>query len=102
MKKYYRNIFIYVNYDLPLRKQYNFYLLMSKLMKYKILELKKDKGVTFIKLATICQVTERQMINWCKIEEDSFTSIPSDKLRLLSNFFGCTMEQLFTNKLVTV
>jgi hypothetical protein len=51
MKNNYKNIFLYVNYSLPLRKQYNFYLPMSKQLKYKILEINTatelEKGMKF-------------------------------------------------------
>jgi hypothetical protein len=69
---------------------------MSKQLKYKILDLKKDHALTFIKLATICQVTERQIINWCNIPTDHYSSIPSDKLRLLSEYFNISMEEMYT------
>jgi transcriptional regulator with XRE-family HTH domain len=74
---------------------------MSNALKYRLLELKTANKFTFKELATKCQVTERSIMNWCEITIDSYQSIPSDKLRILSEIFQITMEDMYHQDLVT-
>lgn len=71
---------------------------MSKHLKFRILELKKLHGVTFLSIATKCQVTERQVLNWANIPMNAGSSIPSDKLILLAEFFGVELMEMYTVK----
>jgi hypothetical protein len=71
---------------------------MNKQLKYRILEFKELNQLTFRSIATFCQVTERQVVNWSQIEIDSHTSIAGDSLRLLSQMFSCPMEELHTKE----
>jgi hypothetical protein len=70
---------------------------MSKLLKYKILEFKKLHKLTFKVIATKCQVTERNVMNWATMPVSSAGSIPSDKLKILADLFDVSMEEMYSN-----
>lgn len=74
---------------------------MSNILKYRLLELKKNNGDTIRSLATKCQVTEMGMRKWLFMKADNLGSIPSDKLKILADHYGCQMEDLYTKELIT-
>ena len=69
---------------------------MSKQLKYRIVELKEKQKLTFRSIATFCQVTERQVLNWSNIEIEDNISISADKLRMLAKLFHLSMEEMYT------
>lgn len=80
---YHQQIFIYI---------------MSNILKYRLLELKKNNGDTIRNLATKCQVTEMGMRNWLFMKKSSTASIPSDKLKILADHYGISMEDMYTKE----
>jgi len=83
------------------RKQIFIYI-MSNILKYRLLELKKNNKDTIRNLATKCQVTEMGMRKWIFMPINHQGSIPSDKLKILADHFGLTMEELYTeSELIT-
>jgi len=69
---------------------------MSKLLKYKILQLKNEKGISMMDIATKCQVNLKTAYNWANIEKNSEQKMPADELKILAELFGVTMEDMFT------
>jgi len=69
---------------------------MSKQLKYRIVELKEKQKLTYRSIATFCQVTERQVLNWSNIEIEDNISISADKLRMLAKLFHISMEEMYT------
>ena len=69
---------------------------MSKILKYRILDLKKKNGDTIKSLATKCQVTEMGMRLWIYMSYSNTGSIPSDKLKIIADHYGISMEEMYT------
>lgn len=71
---------------------------MSNILKYRLLELKKNNGDTIRNLATKCQVTEMGMRKWLFMPQKHPGSIPSDKLKILADHYGLCMEEMYTHE----
>ena len=69
---------------------------MSNILKYRILELKNKNGDTIKSLATKCQVTEMGMRLWMYMPISHLGSIPSDKLKIIADHYGISMNEMYT------
>ena len=63
--------------------------------KYKIKELCKDKKISYDYIAKACNVTYNTVYLWSNIDVESDTSIPSDKLILLSHILEVSVTDLY-------
>jgi transcriptional regulator with XRE-family HTH domain len=70
---------------------------MSNILKYRIKDLRKEKKVTVISLATKCQVSEKTIRDWELISQNEEKSIPSDKLVIISISLNTPFIDLYTN-----
>jgi len=52
--------------------------------------------ITYMDIATKCQVHLMTVYKWVKIDENDTTSIPSDSLKKIAEIFNVTMEELYT------
>jgi hypothetical protein len=82
--------------NIPLQRKQIFISLMSNILKYRILELKKKNGDTIKSLATKCQVTEMGMRLWMYMPISNTGSIPSDKLKIIADHYGISMNEMYT------
>lgn len=72
---------------------------MSYILKYRLKELRKEKGIKMVTLLTLCQVTEMTIRRWEVIAINEDYSIPSDQLKKIADFFGLSMEDMYTENL---
>lgn len=54
-------------------------------------EIRKENGITQVQLAELMDVGQSTICGW----EKGSVNIPSDKLPLLADLFGCTIDALF-------
>ena len=57
----------------------------------KLKEFRKANGITQVQLAELMGVGQSTICGW----ERGSVSIPSDKLPLLADWFGCTIDALY-------
>lgn len=69
---------------------------MSNLLKYRIVELLQARGISAMELASLCKVHVQSIYKWSNIKQYEEHSIPADKLRIISNKFGVSMEEMYT------
>lgn len=75
---------------------------MSYILKYRIKQLRKEKCIRVVTLATKCQVTEKTIRDWEMISKNDGKSIPSDMLMIISKCLDMSMEEMYTeNELIT-
>lgn len=69
---------------------------MSKLNKYRILELKKSNFIQYGALAKVTGKNAARIQYWANIPLDSKSSIPSDDLKKIAEYFGLSMDDMYT------
>lgn len=74
---------------------------MGYILKYRIKDLRMVKGIRIVTLATKCQVTEKTIRDWEMIGKNEPKSIPSDMLLIISKCFDISMEEMYTESLIT-
>ena len=72
---------------------------MSNNLKYSLLQLMRDKNMNAMHVATKCQVHVQTVYNWAKITKDSELSMPADKMKILAEIFGVSMNEMYNEEL---
>jgi transcriptional regulator with XRE-family HTH domain len=73
---------------------------MSKVLKYNLKDRIKNKGLTAMDIATKCQIHPQSVYLWAKLTQNDPSSIPSDKLKILSKIFECSMDDLYNTQIL--
>ena len=73
---------------------------MSKQFKYRIKELKKLTGIQHQFIVGKTGIDRQSLYLYMNIEIDSKSSIPSDKLRLIADVYGLSMEEMYTTPIL--
>jgi len=74
------------------RRKYNILKFLKKLPYNEYVIAKR-------KLPVACKVSKRTFERWLYVNKEERLEISADKLALIANFFGCSIEQLLNSKI---
>lgn len=77
---------------------------MDNKLKYRLSELMKAQNISAMLLATKCQIHVQSIYNYAEVTINDRRSIPADKLKIMAEIFGVTMEEMYSesNDLIIV